>query len=188
MENISGIYKIQSLIKPDRIYIGSAISINNRWDRHLLDLKNNKHHSKKLQRHYNKYGKNDLIFSIVVLCEKEDLLKIEQGYLDQLSPFFNTYKTAGSPLGYKHSAESNYKKGNAFRGKKQTAEHIKNRTSKLIGKKNGLGNKSHTGMTAWNKGLKGVYKASDETKKKLSNMRKGKPTWNKGLKTGKRNK
>jgi hypothetical protein len=30
------------------------------------------------------------------------------------------------------------------------------------------------GMVPWNKGLKGAYKASDETRKKLSNARRGK--------------
>ena len=45
----------------------------------------------------------------------------------------------------------------------------------------------------WNKGLKGVQKHSEETKKRMSETRKGKgygvsgkPPWNKGLKTGPR--
>jgi hypothetical protein len=53
--NISGIYKIQSIINPERVYIGSAISIRNRWCTHKSELKGNKHHSPKLQNHYNKY-------------------------------------------------------------------------------------------------------------------------------------
>ena len=45
----------------------------------------------------------------------------------------------------------------------------------------------------WNRGLKGVQKHSEETKKRMSETRKGKgygvsgkPPWNKGLKTGPR--
>ncbi len=45
----------------------------------------------------------------------------------------------------------------------------------------------------WNKGLKGLQQHSEETKKRMSEMRKGKgygvsgkPPWNKGLKTGPR--
>ena len=36
---ISGIYKIESKLKPERIYIGSTININIRWNKHLTDLK-----------------------------------------------------------------------------------------------------------------------------------------------------
>ena len=49
--NISGIYQIQSIIKPEKKYIGSAINIRKRWHIHLCNLRKNKHHSKKLQRH-----------------------------------------------------------------------------------------------------------------------------------------
>jgi group I intron endonuclease len=79
--NHSGIYKIQSLINPKRIYIGSAINFTNRRSTHLNHLKNNKHHSQKLQRHYNKYGKDDLKFSLLLGCNKEDLIKTEQYFI-----------------------------------------------------------------------------------------------------------
>ena len=52
----SGIYKIQSKCKPDRIYIGSAINIEGRKRAHFSRLKHGYHHSIKLQRHYDKYG------------------------------------------------------------------------------------------------------------------------------------
>jgi len=122
---ISGIYQIQSKLKPERIYIGSAVDIHNRWRRHLWYLRNNNHHSSKLQRHFNKYGKSDLIFSIIIGCDKEDLISTEQYFLDIKNPFFNTCKIAGNTHGIKYS---------------------------------------------------------EETKKKLSILKKGKPTWNKGLK------
>lgn len=102
---IVGIYKIQSIIHPDRIYIGSSISIKARWKRHLGALEKGKHNPK-LQNHYNKYGKDDLIFSILLTCEKEELLQIEQGFIDKLDPWFNVLKIAGAPIGYKHTQES----------------------------------------------------------------------------------
>ena len=40
---IIGVYKIESLIKPKRCYIGSSIDINKRWLSHLGDLRRNKH-------------------------------------------------------------------------------------------------------------------------------------------------
>jgi group I intron endonuclease len=103
MNKISAIYKIQSQINPKRIYIGSAVNLNHRWLCHLSNLRNNKHHSIKLQRHFNKYGESDLQFSILLGCEKEDLLKTEQYFIDSYNPYFNVCKTAGSQLGMKRS-------------------------------------------------------------------------------------
>lgn len=101
-----GIYKIQSKIKPERIYIGSSVDIYHRWRLHKERLELNKSHSPKLQNHYNKYGKIDLQYSILLSCEKEDLLKIEQYFIDSYNPFFNICKIAGNHLGRKCSAES----------------------------------------------------------------------------------
>lgn len=102
---ISGIYKIQSKLKPDRIYIGSAVNIKHRWVCHLSDLKTNKHHSKKLQNHFNKYGEFDLVYSILLGCAKEYLIPNEQFFIDSYKPYFNNVQKAGSPLGFKHSEE-----------------------------------------------------------------------------------
>jgi len=74
---IAGIYKIQSTVKPDRFYIGSSVNISKRWSCHINDLRKNKHHSSKLQNHYNKYGESDLRFTIILGCEENDLLKTE---------------------------------------------------------------------------------------------------------------
>jgi len=103
---VSGIYKIQSRIKPERIYIGSAVASNHRWAQHLWLLRRNKHHSKKLQRHYNKYGEEDLTFILIAGCDKHDLVIMEQFYIDAYNPYFNGCPTAGSSLGFKHSEET----------------------------------------------------------------------------------
>lgn len=125
--NISGIYKIQSIIKPERIYIGSAVNINRRWNHHLNDLRKNKHCNRKLQNHFNKYKEGDLQFSILLKCGKEDLIKIEQNFIDTYNPYLNICKTAGNMLGYKHTAESNRKKRNALKGRPQAEEIIQKR-------------------------------------------------------------
>jgi group I intron endonuclease len=117
MEKISGIYKIQSKIKPERIYIGSAVNIPTRWYRHLLMLKNGTHRSKKLQRHYDKYGKNDLQFSVLICCDKENLIANEQFFLDSYTTYFNTLKVANSWLGHKHTEESKRKISEIKKGK-----------------------------------------------------------------------
>ena len=130
---LSAIYKIQSKIKPGRIYIGSSNNVKRRWDRHLQQLRNNKHHSSKLQYHYNKYGKSDLIFIITEPCLPEFLIIREQYYLDKHKPYFNGSLIAGSTLGYPAWNK----------GKKLTKEQSKN-----MGRKKGcitwMKGKSHT--------------------------------------------
>ena len=115
---ITGIYKIQSRIKSERIYIGSTVDINRRWRSHIIALRKNKHHSKKLQRHYIKYQESDLQFSILLRCEKEDLLKMEQYFLDVYHPYFNNSKKAGNCMGVKHSKATRIKYSKAKKGKK----------------------------------------------------------------------
>jgi group I intron endonuclease len=122
---ISGIYKIQSVIKPERIYIGSAIYIKSRWAMHLYQLRNNKHGSQKLQRHYNKYGESDLQFSILSGCEKERLIEQEQYFIDAYKPYFNNRIIAASNnLGLRnrwhHSEETKRKFSNILKGNKRT--------------------------------------------------------------------
>ena len=95
MINKCGVYKIFSKKLANRCYIGSSINIQNRWKKHIRELKANKHHSVKLQRHFNKYGIDDLEFTILVECDKKELLNEEQSFLDNNFPYFNTNKKAG---------------------------------------------------------------------------------------------
>ena len=106
--NISGIYQIQSLIN-NKLYIGSAVNLNRRKKEHWDGLKQGIHHSILLQRHVNKYGIDDLQFSVIEYCRKEKLIEREQHYLDSLNPKFNICKVAGSCLGIKRSEESKQK-------------------------------------------------------------------------------
>ena len=143
MELRSGIYKIQSKIKPEKLYIGSAIQIKSRWALHIADLRKNQHHASKLQNHYNKYGEDDLVFTIIEPCLPPFLVIQEQHYIDKLKPFFNSRKRADSLLGYKWSKESKDKLSKSCKGK-----------------------------IPWNKGLKGI-KRSEEFKRKRSEYMKG---------------
>jgi group I intron endonuclease len=85
--NNSGIYGIYSKSKPERFYIGSSVNLKIRKTHHFL--KYNKHHSQKLQNHYNKYGKDDLVFEVLEYVEKVNLDAVEQFYIDELKPYFN---------------------------------------------------------------------------------------------------
>jgi len=145
---IAGVYIIQSLTKPERVYVGSSINIKSRWDNHKQDLKKNKHHSLILQNHVNKYGCDDLIYEIIESGEyfnKNHLLSREQGWIYHFQyentekPYFNIVKKAGSVAGVKRSPE--YCKRSSIRqtGKKRTTP-------------------------IWNKGLAGTYKVSNISK------------------------
>jgi len=109
----SGIYKITNTVN-QKIYVGSSVNIAKRFNAHKNSLIKNIHHSKTMQRSWNKYGKDSFIFNVIEFVEiKENLLIREQHYLDTLNPFgkngFNNEKIAGSHLGIKHSEETKKK-------------------------------------------------------------------------------
>lgn len=149
---ITGVYQIQSKTKPKRIYIGSAVNIYRRWNEHRRLLLLNQHHSPKLQNHYNKYGIDDLVFSILVDGLNEDrLLKAEQDFLDALNPFFNICPRAGNCLGMKLSKEAKAKISESNRRRIISQETKEKMRVALTGK-------TH----------------SDEAREKMSKKRKGK--------------
>jgi group I intron endonuclease len=112
---VSGVYKIQSKTKPYRCYIGSACDLRERQWRHFRKLRYNKHFNKKLQNHYNKYGENDLEFSVILYgCSKTELIFVEQCFIDTYNPWFNICPTAGNRLGCKCREDTKKK----LRGKK----------------------------------------------------------------------
>ena len=128
---ISGIYKIQSLIKPERCYIGSSVNIEYRWYRHKNDLINNNHGNKKLQNHFNKYGASDFVYSLILACDKESIPAHEQFFLDALNPFFNINKRVDEIHLY-------------GKGSSHTDEHNKKIADAQKGDKNSFANKHHT--------------------------------------------
>jgi group I intron endonuclease len=157
---ISGIYQIQSKLKPHKVYIGSAVNIQKRWNVHLCKLRGNNHYNKKLQNHFNKYGEIDLQFSVLLGCEIIDLIKTEQYFIDSYKPFFNNREIADSNIGFKFSKESLKKLSDAHKGIYPSKETLLKRSKSLKGKK------------SWNTGLH----SSKETRDKQSEALKGR-TW-----------
>ena len=87
-----GIYVIRNIIN-DKCYYGSAKNIKRRWTKHKSQLKYNRHENVILQRAWNKYGEENFMFEIVEKCCENELLTIEQKYLD-LEPEYNIAKQA----------------------------------------------------------------------------------------------
>jgi len=159
MEKRVGVYKIQSKIKPTRIYVGSSVDLNRRRTLHKSDLRRHKHRNNKMQNHVNKYGIDDLEFSIIEefsFISKKHLLAREQYYLDLLNPWFNISPRADSQLGVKRSAESRKRYSNAVKGRKASLETRKKQSD------------AKKGLTPWNRGVP----HSQETKKKISKTKK----------------
>ena len=126
MEKLKCIYSILS-VKNGGKYIGSTIDYKRRKRVHICNLKNNKHHSYKLQINYNKYGEDNLVFDIIEIVDNiEDLLIIEQRYIDELKPELNVTMIAGlnSHIGLKRSDETREKIRISNTGKKASPETI----------------------------------------------------------------
>lgn len=109
----SGIYKIEH-IASGRVYVGSAVRFNLRWNNHRDSLRHNKHGNNYLQRAWNKYGPDAFSFSILeYVADKSLLLQREQFWIDKLSaarkPNFNLHGVAGSAYGHKASATTRAK-------------------------------------------------------------------------------
>lgn len=96
----SGIYAIVNSTNGKR-YIGSAINIERRTGRHRSELLHGRHPNQKLQRAYDKYGRDS--FTIEVLEEVEnyhDLIPREQHWIDTLQPEYNIRADAASNRGW----------------------------------------------------------------------------------------
>ena len=183
--NTSAIYKIQSILKPEKVYIGSAVNYSKRKYSHLYELRRNKHHSKILQNHYNKYGESDLHFSVLLGCEKEDLIRNEQFFIDSYNPYFNICRTAGSCMGNKNllgfnfSEESKEKMRQSHLGIKFSKERKDKMSKSMKGIKKPpftIEHRNNIGIAAKNNANnKGSHwSLSEETKKKIGDARRGK--------------
>lgn len=125
-----GVYQIRNLTNGKR-YIGSASSSGGfriRWNSHKSELQNGTHHSRYLQRVWNKHGPDVFVFEILEECEPSQCVEREQYYLDTLlfascndgrfyQLGYNSCRIAGSCLGTKHSKETKQRMSQAQMGR-----------------------------------------------------------------------
>ena len=158
----SGVYCILNEIT-GKLYIGSAINLRERRRQHFRLLKEGIHPNTHLQNSVNHYGLSAFYFYIIELCNKEELIQLEQNYMDETECYnmnngYNLCPVAGSRLNSKASAETK-------------AEMSKRRR----GKNNNFYGKQHNDKTrAKISRAKKGKKLSDETRAKMSASRKGK--------------
>jgi group I intron endonuclease len=95
-----GIYQIINTVN-GKIYIGSSCDIEHRWLAHRSGLRRFSHRNKYLQRAWNQHKESNFKLQILEICSLEDLIVIEQYYLDWLEPFrdrgYNLAQDAQAP-------------------------------------------------------------------------------------------
>ncbi len=122
----AGIYKI-TCAPTKKIYIGSAVNLQQRKATHSSDLRLNKHCNAYLQRAWNKYGERHFTFEVLELVLIPELLTAREQYWLQMGN-----KRA---LGYKHAPEDVERMRQSKQGKKNTLEHNENIRLARIGLK-----------------------------------------------------
>lgn len=100
-KNIAGVYKITFR---NRCYIGSSKNLYDRLAQHISHLRGNKHHSKFMQRCFNKYGESEFNIEIIDTFEYEEkfLRERELFFIKELKAQFNST----TPIEYNMSQKS----------------------------------------------------------------------------------
>jgi group I intron endonuclease len=181
---ISGVYKIVNIIN-NKLYIGSSVDIKARWKySHLKPLRENRHCNILLQRAWNKYGEDNFKFEVMHYCFKEELLIIEQTYMDIYNSAnprygYNLCPTAGNCLGLKASDAARLKMSNTRKGRpcpwlngRPVTEETKKKMSVSQKKKWNLEMRQRLSDKMLGNTLMIGRKLSEETKKKISEFHK----------------
>jgi group I intron endonuclease len=118
MLNNCGVYKIENALN-GKCYIGQSINLESRKSSHFTCLNNNSGHNSHLQSAYNKYGKDNFRYSVLIYCETFELTRYET-FLD------NRYKILGLSYNMRVCVDSNM-------GVKFSEEHKRNLRNSHIG-------------------------------------------------------
>jgi hypothetical protein len=121
---LQGIYKITN-VKTKKCYIGSAVNLKLRLQRHLYEFEKNLHNNLHLQRIFNKYGFE--IFEVEILelfdiIEYKELLKIESNYINIYNSYVNGYNLMLDNSS--HFKKLNKNKKNIENNKKRNSKHV----------------------------------------------------------------
>ena len=130
----SGIYQTRNLITNDA-YIGQTIELSTRRYGHFRLLAEGKHHNPILQNSYNKYGKDNFLFEVLLFCDIDKLDHFEQLLINIHKPRYNIRKDATSNRGHKTTDETKRKISDAQKGRKFSEEHRNNISVARKGKK-----------------------------------------------------
>lgn len=110
LPRLAGIYRITHK-RSKRYYIGSAQDIHHRIGVHRREMEAGKHHSRIIQRTYDKYGLS--CFTVCILefvTDHSRLLVVEQEYIDASKPALNCAPLSNSCKGVVHTPETRIKR------------------------------------------------------------------------------
>lgn len=88
LPDLPGIYKIENTVD-GKFYIGSAINLRTRRNRHFSELRKQTHYNTHLKRAFKKYGESSFRFIPILICEKDELFGYENQIIERLSPQYN---------------------------------------------------------------------------------------------------
>jgi|APGre2960657373_1045057.scaffolds.fasta_scaffold46496_1 group I intron endonuclease len=151
---VIGVYRIKNTVN-GKLYIGSSVNCKRRIVQHKNALRNGRHHSRYLQREWNKSGEDTFAFDIIETCASEHVRAVEQVFIEYFESAnaqhgYNMCPVAGSCRGTKASDETRRKMSQSARGHSVSEE-----TRSLI-------SAAHTGR-----------KHSDEMRARVSAATKG---------------
>jgi group I intron endonuclease len=175
---VAAIYEIRN-IENDHRYIGSAANLEGRFAVHRHYLLHGKHHSRYLQRAFNKHGAARFVFRPLLICAKRDLLFYEQRAIDELNPEYNHCRIAGNALGVRWTAEARARHSvlqNArptFKGRKHTAETLEKMSLSKLGNTHTKGQKRDPAAVAKTAAAHRGMKRSAETRARIAAKAKG---------------
>lgn len=92
MSRLCGIYMLRNE-KTGEKYVGSSRDIKARIVWHIRDLGQHTHHSRRLQKAWDKYGIAAFTVTVLEQCSTRYLLRKEQKWIDKLKPEYNMLKT-----------------------------------------------------------------------------------------------
>ena len=170
-EIVIGVYKITNT-NSDKYYIGYSKNIDRRFTTHKCKLKHNSHHNIFMQRAYNLDGIDKFTYEIIHICETiKEAREKELFYLEDLSIRINLYNlhynNSGGDLLSMHPDKERICKQISATSKKNLSEMTQEERNNKFGhngSKNGMFGKTHT----------------EEARKKISKINKGRPSPNKG--------
>lgn len=137
-----GIYIIRNK-KENKKYVGSTNGGRDRWKQHKEGLTKGTHHSRYLQRAWDKHGEDAFEFVFIEECIPEMLLIREQNWIDFFRSYdsrfgYNMSPTAGNTLGIKRSEETKKKLRELNLGEKHPmyGKHLSEEHKKKISESN----------------------------------------------------
>lgn len=169
----SGIYEIHNTIT-GKSYIGSAVYFANRFAVHRSNLRSGKHKNTKLLNAWKKHGEHAFVFRELLICRPQDLVMYEQLLIDAFDAVnsgYNVLPTAGSALGFKHSADHIERlKGNTHAlGHRHDEETLRRMAEALRGNKHSLGaKKSEYARRRVSETMKGKKQSPEQIEKRVA--------------------